>query len=72
MHHSDFEVKEILTVGYGNKDSKDMLICFDAFDSRGQEYELSIEIDRVEFLRWFDKETMSELKSLAIENLKQL
>jgi hypothetical protein len=72
MHYSNFEVKEILTVGHGKADSRDMVICAEAYDYRGQQYELAIHIDRVEFLRWFDKDTMNELKELAIQNLKQL
>lgn len=72
MHYSEFEAKEILTVSYGTKDDRNMLICFDAFDWDGNIHELVVDIDRVEFLRWFDKDTMNELKSLAIKNIEEL
>lgn len=72
MEYSKFEVKEILAVGFNKSESRDMLICFEAYDWNGNDHELVIEIDRVEFLRWFDKDTMNELKSLAIKNIEQL
>ena len=60
---------EIISVGLQNIDKydKDIAIVFDSYDT-----EFTVYVDGYEFLKWFNKDMIKEIKSNLNKHIKKL
>lgn len=60
------EVKEIISLSYGNKESSDIGLLLNDWD----DIEYYLQIDPAELLSWFSPDTIKVMKEKAYNNLK--
>ena len=71
---SPIEVDRIIGIHYNNGicNSREFSMTIEGFDGHGNHIEQDIYFDTIDFLRWFDKDSIETLKEKIINEVKSL